>query len=588
MPNSRIQALATDETDSVLFTGNTHGYLNVFDITNVCVAHPIRKAPGVQNTTPKPKLLHAWRAHTQPITSLQFVSHESFSTIVSSATDGSVRLWSPSGEYLGTFGSGMYALMANAVDQYQALLCDIAAKSEAGLAWGRAGGKLTTLQLFGGTLSAVREPGQKSRRVSFIPQETADQVLEYRNKIVDSQQAEADLKAKAVLAQMLEEVSKLRKLFAYYIFRAIVTRHCRPTGPHHVGQAPCCPTAAIHSVWCLTHFLCRVCLKSLCHLILQEKVREESIKNREEIIKKSLSVASVLAKTRLDKELEVADEAKRTGHLREAEEELHPLTQPLEMDDDGMSSRTPQFTSRLGKVFDKRLHDRCRSRKKWRDATPRPNTAKATLSGTNICQPFSALGLERSELEDVNPDRSRPGQRRSRTRGTSMWGVAKGASIRPASAASAMSDGPPRIPKLTVVTSPDKVQARAMTAGPAAARITSMMATAALAFAAPGLPSGHHRSKSAAAGVRVQSLAALASLSGRHPAPISPTKGGGGRRSGPLGGLGHLLPTNKVSPKKRGRGVLGGFPASKPEKLPPTPSITVSESSLPRIRGAKC
>ena len=261
-----------------------------------------------------------------------------------------------------------------------------------------------------------------------------------------------------------------------------------------------------------------------------------------------------------------------------------------------MVSRTPQFTSRLGKVFDRRLNDRCKSRKKWRDATPRPNTAKATLSGTNICQPFSALGLERSELEDVSTERTRPattswpgGTRRSRARGASMWGVVRGSVgrvSRPVSGASNISDGPPRIPKLRVVTSSDSVPS---------ARLTSIMATAASGFAGPGQPSGHgHRSKSAAPGARAHSLAALASPGDRHPAPILPGMGGGGRRSGP----GALSPTQRVSPKKRGQGPLGGLsvpkagkaaapaaPAPAPAAVD-TPGIRIS-SSLPEIRGAK-
>ena len=127
----------------------------------------------MENATPKPEPLHSWRAHTQPITSLQFVSHDSFSTVVSSATDGSVRLWSPSGEYLGTFGSGMYASMANAVEQYQALLGGIDGKGEAGGGghagtWMSAGSKISSLRLLSGAplqrLPTNPAAGEKSNR----------------------------------------------------------------------------------------------------------------------------------------------------------------------------------------------------------------------------------------------------------------------------------------------------------------------------------------------------------------------------------------------------------------------------------------
>ncbi|KAK3740293.1 hypothetical protein QZH41_018524, partial [Actinostola sp. cb2023] len=141
-----ITSLATDEDNTVFVSGDTMGYVRVWDITNYCIKkdneaqpNPIQKMrsmamrsgklPSIRenrlspkNTTQEasqtkttqinfepPPLLAKFRAHLAAIASLDFVNDRKF--IVSASADCSVRLCNHQGRYIGTFGqSSMWDL----------------------------------------------------------------------------------------------------------------------------------------------------------------------------------------------------------------------------------------------------------------------------------------------------------------------------------------------------------------------------------------------------------------------------------------------------------------------------------------------
>ena len=45
-----------------------------------------------------------WRAHSMEVVSIDFVPHESQPLVLSSSGDGTVRLWTMSSHFIGTFG----------------------------------------------------------------------------------------------------------------------------------------------------------------------------------------------------------------------------------------------------------------------------------------------------------------------------------------------------------------------------------------------------------------------------------------------------------------------------------------------------
>lgn len=144
-----VHALATDEKNNFLFTGDTFGYIKTWDISEFCVSnrhtskerlarwqwllntftylrfewrgkdmpkyfiskgmkpHNIGTRPPPMITEPKktlkwPLLVNSYRAHTKAINSVEYVDDRS--VIVTASSDCSVRVWTLSGVYIGTFG----------------------------------------------------------------------------------------------------------------------------------------------------------------------------------------------------------------------------------------------------------------------------------------------------------------------------------------------------------------------------------------------------------------------------------------------------------------------------------------------------
>jgi WD40 repeat protein len=77
-------------------TGDSQGYVNIFDISNYATS----EKDSVRGET-RPHVVNAWRAHVQGISALAFVSGLA---VLTASADGSVRVWSQNGDYVGTFG----------------------------------------------------------------------------------------------------------------------------------------------------------------------------------------------------------------------------------------------------------------------------------------------------------------------------------------------------------------------------------------------------------------------------------------------------------------------------------------------------
>ncbi|XP_022524525.2 WD repeat-containing protein on Y chromosome isoform X1 [Astyanax mexicanus] len=88
----QIRKLAVTADDRLLFAGDDVGYVCVYDIQHCALA--LRQDP--------PPTVNFWRAHISSITGLHLI--ESEQVLLTSSTDCTVRLWSITGEFIGTFG----------------------------------------------------------------------------------------------------------------------------------------------------------------------------------------------------------------------------------------------------------------------------------------------------------------------------------------------------------------------------------------------------------------------------------------------------------------------------------------------------
>ncbi|XP_062910344.1 WD repeat-containing protein on Y chromosome isoform X2 [Mobula hypostoma] len=90
---SQISSLGASTNDSLLYTADYVGYIYVYSIKDYAV-----QGPG----TDPPKILNYWRAHVSSITCMELIEEQNL--MVTSAFEGTVRLWSMDGELIGTFG----------------------------------------------------------------------------------------------------------------------------------------------------------------------------------------------------------------------------------------------------------------------------------------------------------------------------------------------------------------------------------------------------------------------------------------------------------------------------------------------------
>lgn len=125
MAGDSISFMATDESETFLFTGSVRGYIKTWLLTNygvpkdshVTVSMPqlrlqfpfliktafLGRAKRSARTQPMPMLLNSYKAHTKAITSINYIERRKI--LLTASSDCSVRLWTLSGQYLGTLGS---------------------------------------------------------------------------------------------------------------------------------------------------------------------------------------------------------------------------------------------------------------------------------------------------------------------------------------------------------------------------------------------------------------------------------------------------------------------------------------------------
>ncbi|CAM4648098.1 unnamed protein product [Lepidochelys olivacea] len=93
-----VTGLSTNQMNSVLVSGDTGGFIQVWDISDYGLS------PRTQGSLEKPPLLCSWRAHNSIVVSVEHFMFGSDSFILSGSSDRSARLWTPDGKFVGTFG----------------------------------------------------------------------------------------------------------------------------------------------------------------------------------------------------------------------------------------------------------------------------------------------------------------------------------------------------------------------------------------------------------------------------------------------------------------------------------------------------
>ncbi|KAM4691166.1 LOW QUALITY PROTEIN: cilia- and flagella-associated protein 337-like [Rhinophrynus dorsalis] len=93
-----VFGLSSDESNSILVSGDTSGFIQVWDISH----YALRAADQVQEQ--RPQLLYAWSAHDSTVVSVQHFLFDSEPYVVSGSTDRTAKLWSLDGRHVGTFG----------------------------------------------------------------------------------------------------------------------------------------------------------------------------------------------------------------------------------------------------------------------------------------------------------------------------------------------------------------------------------------------------------------------------------------------------------------------------------------------------
>ncbi|KAL1504561.1 hypothetical protein AB1Y20_008347 [Prymnesium parvum] len=93
-----LQHVCAEETNTFLFTGDSGGFVKVWDISDL-VEHSSRVQPLSHAAI---KLVFSWRAHLCAVVRLEYL--KGVEALVSASADCTVRLWTISGEQVGVFG----------------------------------------------------------------------------------------------------------------------------------------------------------------------------------------------------------------------------------------------------------------------------------------------------------------------------------------------------------------------------------------------------------------------------------------------------------------------------------------------------
>ncbi|XP_042318324.1 EF-hand calcium-binding domain-containing protein 8 [Sceloporus undulatus] len=144
--DTAVCSMCTDDKDLVLFTGDSLGYIKIWDIMNYCTPFKGEDAVSVMSdesgaenifcsfipeyckVTPRyltlgakeqvhqgwvttlvpPDCLSSWRGHLKNVVSIRYV--ERYRVILTSSHDCTIKLWMLKGKYIGTFGQSQWRL----------------------------------------------------------------------------------------------------------------------------------------------------------------------------------------------------------------------------------------------------------------------------------------------------------------------------------------------------------------------------------------------------------------------------------------------------------------------------------------------
>ncbi|XP_058648872.1 WD repeat-containing protein on Y chromosome isoform X3 [Onychostoma macrolepis] len=94
-----VMGLSTDQENSLLVTGDTAGFIKVWDISQYALS-----AADTESAEDLPSLLHSWRGHERAIVSSEVLAYESKLFVLSVSVDHRACLWTSQGCCVGCFG----------------------------------------------------------------------------------------------------------------------------------------------------------------------------------------------------------------------------------------------------------------------------------------------------------------------------------------------------------------------------------------------------------------------------------------------------------------------------------------------------
>ncbi|XP_053398693.1 WD repeat-containing protein 49-like isoform X5 [Mercenaria mercenaria] len=88
-----VSVLEVNKANTVLISGDSCGFIYLWNIDGYCLKHREHESPEV---------LVTWRGHVKSVTSIALV--EEHKLLISASVDCTVRMWNMEGHYVGTFG----------------------------------------------------------------------------------------------------------------------------------------------------------------------------------------------------------------------------------------------------------------------------------------------------------------------------------------------------------------------------------------------------------------------------------------------------------------------------------------------------
>lgn len=113
--DGNVSALATDPRNEVLVTGDSSGYITLWDISSYCISRAesiiaqvwsttLRAGSSDDNPEGKPPQSASWHSHQGSVVSVEYLSRDQGGLILSASEDCTARLWTLDGQYIGMFG----------------------------------------------------------------------------------------------------------------------------------------------------------------------------------------------------------------------------------------------------------------------------------------------------------------------------------------------------------------------------------------------------------------------------------------------------------------------------------------------------